>query len=125
MPAKKYRTILPDMSSPNNNSDAPELTVDPKSVIEKMARQYEERENEKAKLIENEKEWASAAKSLFGSRNGKLFIKYLIRHIKLFQVDTTRDMTKMLEDRGAKNVYLRLIRPYLPPELLAELETQG
>lgn len=108
-------------------SDSPhmdEMTVNPTSVLEKLVRERQEKEDAQAKIFENEQEWRDAANRLFASPDGKLFVKYLLRHCKLFAVDTTRDMTKMLEDRGAKNVYLRLMRPYLTPELLMELETQ-
>jgi hypothetical protein len=101
-----------------------DLGITPESTIEKMVQERLERERQRAIIVENEKEWAKAANQLFGGRNGKLFIKYLLRMNGLFTVETSRDMTKLLEDRGAKNVYLALIRPYLTPELLAELETQ-
>lgn len=95
------------------------------SAVERVAKERQERERQEAVAIENIEEWKKAARSLFGSRNGKLFIKYLLRQNGLFKPSATRDMTKMLEERGMKDVYLVLIRPYLTPELLAELETQG
>ena len=94
------------------------------SIIEKLVEERKAKELAEAKIVENEKEWRDAANRVFASPDGRLFIKYLLRATKLFAVDTTRDMTKMLEDRGAKNLYLGLIRPYLTPELLTELETQ-
>lgn len=108
----------------NDNPHTADLNLDPRSIIEKLVQERREREDAEARAIENEQEWRDAANKLFASPYGKLFIKYLLRQCGLFRVDTTRDMTKMLEDRGAKNVYLRLIRPYLTAELLMELETQ-
>ena len=101
-----------------------DMEINPTSTIEKMVRERMERERLAAVAVENEAEWRNAANSLFASPNGKMFIKYLLRQCGLFSIDSTRDMTKMLEDRGAKNVYLRLIRPYLTAELLMELENQ-
>jgi hypothetical protein len=101
-----------------------DLGINPMSIIEKLVEERKEKERLQAVIVENELEWKKAANKLFGGPNGKLFIKYLLRMNGLFTPDSGRDMTKMLEDRGAKNVYLRLIRPYLTPELLTELETQ-
>lgn len=98
--------------------------ADLRSVLQKMQERRAEAERQDAIADENKQEWREAANRIFSSRDGKLFIKYLLRASGLFRVDSTRDMTKMLEDRGTKNVYLSLIRPYLTPELLMELENQ-
>lgn len=102
-----------------------DLGLNAHSIIDKLARERQEEERKKAVIIENVKEWEKAANRLFAGPNGKLFIKYLLRMNKLFVPDDGKDMTKMLEERGMKNVYLKLIRPYLTPELLSELETQN
>jgi len=110
--------------SQEDSPHSPDMTINPMSVIEKLVKERQEKELEDAKVVENMEEWKKAANSLFSSDEGKLFIKYLLRQVKLFTIDSSRDMTKMLEDRGGKNVYLGLIRPYLTPELLVELENQ-
>ena len=107
-----------------DSSPHADMTIDPKSVVEKLVRERQAKERADAKVIENMEEWKRAVTSMCSTGEGKLFIKYLLRHVKLFKIDDSRDMTKMLEDRGGKNVYLGLIRPYLPQELLAELENQ-
>ncbi len=110
--------------SEESSPHSPEMDISATSVIEKLVKERQQAELEKAKVIENEEEWQKAARTMFSTNEGKLFIKYLLRHVKLFTIDNSRDMTKMLEDRGGKNVYLGLIRPYLQQELLAELENQ-
>lgn len=107
-----------------DNPHLADLSLNPQSVIEKLVQERLERERQDAIAVENETEWRDAANRVFASPDGKLFIKYFLRQCGLFRADNTRDMTKMLEDRGAKNVYLRLIRPYLTADLLMQLETQ-
>jgi len=98
--------------------------ADLRSVLEKMQERRAEAERQEAIAEEHKQEWRDAANRLFASPDGQLFIKYLLRANGLFRPDATRDMTKMLEDRGARNIYLVLIRPYLTAELLMQLENQ-
>jgi len=101
-----------------------DMSINPESIIAKLVKERHQKEEATQRIIENEVEWQKAANSLFGSPNGKLFIKYLLRSIGLFAVDNTRDPAKLLEDKGKRQIYLQLIRPYLTPELLMELENQ-
>lgn len=99
--------------------------ADLRSVLEKVQERRDAAAKQELIAEENKEEWAKAANRVFASPDGQLFIKYLLRASGVFRVDTTRDMTKMLEDRGARNVYLGLIRPYLTPELRTQVENQN
>ena len=108
---------------PEHGSDE-DMTISAQSIVEKMVRQNQERDRQKEKIVENAEEWTKAINSLCASPNGKLLIKYMLRHNKLFIVDNTRDHVKMIENNGARKVYLELIRPFLTAEVISDIENQ-
>ena len=80
-----------------------------------------EREKEKEAQIENEDQYRMALNAFAGSPNGAIVLKPWIRFMKVFAVPSTNGMERVEQD-GMRRFYLKMIRPYLKPEVIMEIE---
>lgn len=92
------------------------------STAERLIAQRMERERLEEVAIENEKEYKSALNGMAASRNGELFLKTLIKATGIFKDPQVLNPAGLIEDKGMRKVYLRLIRPYLDPSIRAKIE---
>lgn len=96
--------------------------INENSIIDELARRQQEREKSEQVVIENIEEYKLALNRIFSMNEGKLMAKYLLRFIGLNQDRDDINPAKLIEDKGKKSVYLRMIRPYLAREIRAEIE---
>lgn len=94
------------------------------SIIDKLIQKQGDREKEQEIILEKEKDWALAVNRLFSTPDGEFFAKYFLRICYAFNVDNSKDQVTMLENRGARNIYFRYIRPYLDPVIRSKIENQ-
>lgn len=97
---------------------------DYKSSLEKIQAHRQLQEKMAQSAIDDEQEWAKVCLAIFSSPNGKLLAKYMLRHNRLFKVDSRQTPDMVIKDRERQAVYLELVRKYLPPEVRAEIENQ-
>lgn len=94
------------------------------SIVDELARRQQEREKSEQVVIENQEEYKLALNRIFSMNEGKLMAKYLLKFCAIFSDDLQLNPAKLIEDKGKKSVYLRMIRPYLEPAIRAELENE-
>ena len=71
---------------------------------------------------ESEEDYKNALNGMAATPNGQFVLKQLIRYCGVFAHDDVLNPAKLVEDRGKRSVYLKLIRPYLDKQTLIELE---
>ncbi|MEE9356578.1 MAG: hypothetical protein V3U75_13390 [Methylococcaceae bacterium] len=108
---------------PDHREDG-DQKISARSIVDKLVKEQAKKDAQEESVIENMKEWENVINRISSSSDGQLLIKYLLRHNKLFIVDNVRDHVTMIENSGAKKVYLQLIRPFLTPEVLSIVENQ-
>lgn len=91
-------------------------------TIDKMLADRAKREKAKALIDEEVVEYKRALNRLFSSRDGRFFLKKLIRYCGIYSFDKTLNPAKLIENDGKRKVYLEMIRPYLEPDVIAKLE---
>lgn len=92
------------------------------SVVDKLLRERMATKDQAQILVDNEKEWARVINLFASTDNGRYFFKILVRICGVFKVDADIAPTKMLEDKGAREVYNKWIRPYLDRSLRMDIE---
>jgi hypothetical protein len=96
--------------------DAPRSSID--QLLENAANRHKQQEIQ----IENQKEYQLAVNRVFSTNEGKLLAKYLLKHSGVFNDDEQLNPAKLIEDKGRRSYYLKLIRPYLDQKLRMEIE---
>jgi len=96
--------------------------LDSNSIVDVMARRQEEREKANEIVIERIEDYKAALNNIFSSADGKYFAQYLLKFCGIFNDDIQLNPAKLVEDKGKKSVYLKMIRPYLEREVRKEIE---
>lgn len=94
-----------------------------RNIVDALAKKAAEREKSQEVVIENIEEYKQALNMVFSTNEGKLVMKYLLRHSGIFNDDAQLDAAKLVEGKGRKSVYLKMIRPFLDKQLRMELES--
>lgn len=92
------------------------------SVVDKLLRERMAQKDQEKILVDNEMEWARVINLFASTDNGKYFFKILVRICGVFKVDADATPSKMLEDKGAREIYNKWIRPYLDKSLRMDIE---
>ena len=93
------------------------------SVVDQILKDRAAKEENKALLAEEVEDYKKALNGIAGSEYGTFFFRKLIRYCGIHAVKRT-DPTHMFEMGIKANVYNELIRPYLEPEIRAEIERE-
>lgn len=94
------------------------------SVVDALAKKQAERDKQQEVVIENIEEYKIALNRIFSMNEGKLFAKYLLRFCMVFNDDTQLNPAKLIEDKGKRAVYLKMVRPFIDKQLIMEIENQ-
>jgi len=92
------------------------------SVVEKLLAKHIEGEKQQEVVIERIEEYKLAVNRIASMNEGKLLFKYMLKFNSLFADDAQLNPAKLIEDKGKRAYYLKLIRPYLDPKLRMEIE---
>lgn len=106
---------------PDNNQQAQAFM---QSTVGQMIKNAAQAEKQEELNKEEIKELKKALNQIFTSKPGKLFYKYLVRFCELHTFDVTINPAKLLKDSGKREIYNKLIRPYLDKTTIIELENQ-
>jgi len=101
----------------------PPKTPDLNSVVGKIMESRAREDERKAILAEEIDEYKKALNGMAGSEYGIYFFRKMIRYCGIHAVKRT-DPTHMFEMGIKANVYNELVRPYLAPEIRAEIERE-
>lgn len=93
------------------------------STVERLLQNAMKREKHAEVIIENIEEHKRALNGVASTPNGQLFLKNLISHCGVFTANPVRDAALLVEDAAKRNVYLKLIRPYLDVSLRNKIES--
>lgn len=94
----------------------------PRSKIDDMLDKAMERTKQAEIVIENQKEYALAVNRVFSTNEGKLVAEYMFKFIGLFDDPPLLNPAGLIEEKGKKSYYLKMIRPYLEKKLRMEIE---
>lgn len=94
------------------------------SIVDAMAKREEERQKQQEVVIENIEEYRVALNRIFSMNEGKLLAKYLLRFCMVFNDDAQLNPAKLIEDKGKRAVYLKMIRPFLDRQIKQEVENE-
>lgn len=92
------------------------------SIVDKFLQQQEEQQKQKEVVIENEREYRVAINRIFKKNEGKLLAKYMFKFSRMLQPYTKLNPAEMAETAILQAFYLKMIRPYLEPEIRMEIE---
>ncbi len=95
---------------------------DIKNIVDRIQERKEAKADFFAKNKEKEEEYKKALNGMAGSANGKYFLKVLIEYIDLFGFKGSLEPRDMFVDKGKKQVYLGMIRPYLEESVRKDIE---
>ena len=107
----------------DNQTDPQANEKDAANILTRLLTQQTKREEVKEALINDIREWKAVLNRIFSSEDGHLLATYMLRHNKLFNVDSNDNPATLLRFSGRKQFYVDLIRPYLDPAILAEIES--
>ncbi len=81
-------------------------------------------EREKALLIqkEDEQDYKKALNEFCASKEGRYLFSRWLRYIGLFSTDDQINPAQLVVDKGKKDFYLKMIRPYLDKKTRKDLE---
>lgn len=94
------------------------------SVIDQLLKHRQNAEEAKKVILENEGEWKKVINRMLTTEDGKFFAKYMLRYLGIFNIDSSNNQIKLIEDNGKRKFYLELIRPYLDVETINLIENQ-
>jgi len=94
------------------------------SIVDAMAKRESDRQKQQEIVIENIEEYKVALNRIFSMNEGKLLAKYLLRFCMVFNDDAQLNPAKLIEDKGKRAVWLKMVRPYLDRQLIMEIESQ-
>lgn len=104
------------MSGPNS--------ITPASIIDKITDKVLEDKKRFAILEEEIQEFSLCLNRVASSPDGQFFLRKMIRYCGIHHDDDKIDPAKLIEDKGRRSVYLKLVRPYLDKSVLSELEKE-
>lgn len=93
------------------------------SVVDDLINNQEKLKKIQETALENEKKFRGAINTITDTPEGMYFFKCLVKFVGLYHDNPSLDSAKLIEDKGRKSVYLRLIRPYLNPDSIKEIES--
>lgn len=93
-----------------------------KSALAKISEKRSEEEKQKERIIHNEEEYKKALNKMLSTPEGKMFYQYLVKYSGIYAVNTSLNAAQLLEENGKKRFLLEMVRPFLYPETLIELE---
>lgn len=93
-----------------------------KSALQRISESRSEEKQLKERIIHNEDEYKKALNKMLNTPEGKMFYQYLVKYSGLYAVNTSLNAAQLLEDNGKKRFLLEMVRPFLYPETLTELE---
>lgn len=96
--------------------------IEEKSIVDLLAKRQEEREKQQEVIVENIEEYKLSLNRIFAMNEGKILAKYMLRFSGVFADDNQLNPAKLIEDKGKRAYYLKMIRPFLDPQLRMELE---
>lgn len=94
----------------------------PTSTVEKLLREHKQLEKLGAIAKEGEEDYRKALNGVASTENGQIFLRTLIEVGGIFDPIDTSSPHALLKS-NERNTYLRLIRPYLNPEMRRIIET--
>lgn len=96
----------------------------PNSVVDNLLAKHAEAHKQAEIVIENEKDYRAAVNRIFSRNDGKLLIKYLLKFSGIYNDSPQINPAQLIEDKGKRAYYLKMIRPYLDKTLRMEIENQ-
>lgn len=97
--------------------------VDSNSIVDALLQHHEKQKQQEEVVIERIEDYKLALDRIFDSSDGQLFAKYLLKYTGVFH-DKPLNPAQLLEDKGRRGVYLKLIRPYLSKDVISKIENQ-
>lgn len=95
----------------------------PPSKVDEILSKHLERTKQEEIVIENIAEYRLALKRIFSKNEGKLMAKYMLKFMGLFADDPQLNPAGLIEAKGRKSYYLKMIRPHLDKTLIMEIES--
>jgi len=94
-----------------------------KSIVDRIQERKEKQAKKSFLNEEQKKEYRIAINGLAKTKNGKYFLKSLLRYIDIFEVEGEKSLEPrdMFVDKG-KRKYLEAIRPYLKSDIRKDIE---
>lgn len=93
------------------------------SSIDELNRKREEKAKIEAAQKEMDERYRVATNKIFGSENGKFWLRMFLVKIGYHSFDKSYNPAMLVRDGILKGVYLQHIRPYLKQEIRAEVES--
>lgn len=100
------------------------LQPDPNSVVQKLLEKGLEKNKREEIVIDRIDDYKAALDRIFDSPDGQYFAKYLLRFIGLYADPSALNPAGLIEDKGKRAVYLKMIRPYLSRDVIMKIENQ-
>jgi len=91
-------------------------------IMDRMQEKKKKQEIFFEKNEELKEDYIRALNGVASTPNGKHFLKTLVNYLNLHEFKGSLEPRDMFLERGKKQVYLELIRPYLEPEVRKEIE---
>lgn len=104
-----------------SDKEKPVNHITPESILNKMARDKEARNEHAAKFLERVEDYKTVVNRLFSTPDGLYFLNDLIDYCGINSFDKELNPAKLIEDRGKRKVFLEMIRPYLDKIILQQL----
>jgi len=95
---------------------------DVKHTVDKLLRQSQKKDEALEIAKEKKKEWSDMINRLFASPDGKFFGQQLVTLLGVFAAEPVTNPLQLVEGKTRRDVYLKLIRPYLDKTLRMEIE---
>lgn len=92
------------------------------SIIENLMNKHIEEQKRKEIVIERMEDYKTALNRVAATNEGKLLLKYMVRFAGLFSDPPQLNPAQLIEDRGRRAYYLKMIRPYLEKKFRKEIE---
>jgi hypothetical protein len=92
------------------------------NTVEKLIQRHNQDKQQREILKEKEGEYRKALNAIAASDNGVFVFSCLVSAMGIFKPSDEANPAKVVQENAARNVYLRLIRPYLTSEVLDLIE---
>ena len=91
-------------------------------ILDRFKAKEKKNEDFLEKDAELKADYITALNGVVSTPNGKHFLKVLVNYLDLHNFKQSLEPRDMFLERGKKQVYLELIRPYLETEVRKEIE---